>query len=119
LPRPETLRSYDHALPGLAERIVVACEKERDHRHAIEDRHCEIEVKIVEARIYATSWGLWSASALGFLALVVAGVLTALGHPILGAVDLVTFGAISASGAARRRGARNADIVTVEKPQSR
>jgi uncharacterized membrane protein len=123
LPRPVVLRGYDAVLPGLAERIVVSVEKEHAHRRVIEQRRAEIEGRIADAQIYATKFELWRSSLIGVLALVVASVPAALGHPILNGFDLATFlatfGLVSASGTARRRVVQNVDVVRAAKPASR
>jgi uncharacterized membrane protein len=45
LPHPDVLAGYDRVQAGLAERVVRMAEKEQDHRHALDDKFVDAEVK--------------------------------------------------------------------------
>lgn len=45
LPEPSILRDYDTVLPGLADRIVVMAESEKDHRHQMQSRQLELSAR--------------------------------------------------------------------------
>ena len=48
LPPPGQLIEYDHALPGLAERIVRLTEREQEHRHSVVDYAVKRNVRLKE-----------------------------------------------------------------------
>lgn len=45
LPEPSILSDYDKVLPGLADRIVVMAESEKDHRHRMQSRQLELSAR--------------------------------------------------------------------------
>ena len=45
LPEPSILSDYDKVLPGLADRIVVMAESEKDHRHQMQSRQLELSAR--------------------------------------------------------------------------
>lgn len=45
LPEPSILSDYDKVLPGLADRIVVMAESEKDHRHRMQSRRLELSAR--------------------------------------------------------------------------
>ena len=45
LPHPDIMKGYDELVPGAAERILSMTEKEQSHRHELETRMVESEIK--------------------------------------------------------------------------
>ncbi|MCP4115428.1 MAG: DUF2335 domain-containing protein [Desulfobacteraceae bacterium] len=52
IPPPELLAGYDDVVPGAADRIIALAEKETAHRHEMEKKVLDAEVKVIsnEAR---------------------------------------------------------------------
>ena len=52
MPPPEQLRQYNEVLPGAAERMLALVEKQQAHRHAL-------ETKTVDSDVRRTNQGMW------------------------------------------------------------
>lgn len=86
LPAPETLKAYDTVHPGLAERIVRMAEDEATHRRALETRVVEAQVKEVEAVREQIKRGQTFGLTVCLTAIVVGGVVAALGYQLAGGI---------------------------------
>ena len=86
LPPPEQLVSYEHALPGLAERIVKMAENQAAHRQGF-------ETKVIGAEIDRAALGMKFGFTIGIAGLLASILMGWMGHPAsgaaIGAVDLV------------------------------
>jgi uncharacterized membrane protein len=45
LPPPRMLEQYEHVLPGVADRLVKRMEAQSEHRHGLENRKIEADIK--------------------------------------------------------------------------
>lgn len=79
LPDPATLKAYDLALPGLAERIVQSWEAQSNHRMSLEK-------SVIEGDNKRANWGLVSATLISLAVLGVSGVLAMHNHEAVAAV---------------------------------
>ena len=52
MPPPEQLRQYNEVLPGAAERMLALVEKQQAHRHSL-------ETKMVDSDVRRTWMGMW------------------------------------------------------------
>jgi uncharacterized membrane protein len=86
LPSPDTLRHYEMAVPGAAERIIAMAELEQAHRHRMQETSLKNTVDLTRR---GQLFGL--IAAIGFMAL--AGATAIAGYEwaaaIIGSVDLV------------------------------
>lgn len=62
MPPPEHFREYNEVLPGAAERLMALVERQQAHRHAIEG-------KMVDSDVRRTSLGMWMGLTIVVLAL--------------------------------------------------
>jgi uncharacterized membrane protein len=83
LPSPESLASYERAIPGSGERILAMGEREQQHRHKQESR-------LVWADIGLQYLGLLSAVAIAFLGIWLGSNLIQSGHEKGGIALIVT-----------------------------
>ena len=99
LPHPDTLERYEKLIPGSADRLLAAFERQVAHRHNMDHR---------EAR--RLDWGLAAAFLVVTMIITAGAVLIFLGHDWAGAgvigVNIVGLAAVFISGASRRNGRR-------------
>lgn len=100
LPHPDTLERYEKLIPGSAERLLTAFERQVAHRHNLDNR---------EAR--RMDWGLVAAFLVVTMIITAGSILIFLGHDWAGAgmigVNIVGLAAVFISGASRRRGQKS------------
>lgn len=93
LPPPSVLKEYDLAHPGLSERLVVAFEKEGDHRRELEKSYHSLLQTAQQNGYTLASRGQKFAFIVAVLALITSAVLGILGHTlaasIIAAIDIV------------------------------
>jgi uncharacterized membrane protein len=71
LPHPSLLKAYDIVVPGLAERIIVAWEKQTNHR-------INLEQIVITGDNNRANWGLFSATAITITVIVACTILAIL-----------------------------------------
>ncbi len=100
LPDPATLKAYDIALPGLAERIVQGWESQSSHRMSLEK-------SVIEGDNKRANWGLASATLISLAVLGVSGVLAMHDHEtvaaILAGVDMAALAGVFVYGTNSRK----------------
>ena len=96
LPHPDTLERYEKLIPGSADRLLAAFERQVAHRHNMDNR---------EAR--RLDWGLLAAFLVVTMIIAAGSTLIFLGHDWAGAgmigVNIVGLAAVFISGASRRK----------------
>lgn len=96
LPHPGTLERYEKLIPGSAERLLTAFERQVAHRHSLDNR---------ESR--RLDWGLVAAFLAVVMIITAGAILIYLGHDWAGAgmigVNIVGLAAVFISGASRRK----------------
>lgn len=85
-PPPDILAGYQEIHPDFPERIIEFTEKEQTHRHALELRIVESQVKDLEAERTAEKRGQLYAFAICLAAFSCAGVVAFMGSPVSGVV---------------------------------
>ena len=99
LPHPDTLERYEKLIPGSADRLLAAFERQVAHRHSMDKR---------EAR--RLDWGLLAAFLVVTMIIAAGSTLIFLGHDWAGAgmigVNIVGLAAVFISGAQRWKGRR-------------
>jgi len=83
LPHPFIIERYDQVVPGAAERILAAFEKQSAHRQ-------ELEKRVIEADILNERLGLGSAFLLTIFLIVVGTYITTTGYPYVGGIIFST-----------------------------
>ncbi len=59
LPSPEMLRQYDNVLPGMAERLLEAFEKQGDHRRQMDEKSLTMNFRLARVgQVFAFLLGL-------------------------------------------------------------
>lgn len=100
LPDPATLKAYDLALPGLAERIVQSWEAQSSHR-------MRLEKSVIEGDNKRANWGLASATLISLAVLGVSGVLAMHDHEtvaaVLAGVDMAALAGVFVYGTTSRK----------------
>ena len=83
LPHPSILKAYDLVLPGLAERIITAWEKQTDHR-------MRLERTVIDGDNKRANWGLVCATAISIIVVIACVVIATLNKEL----SLAAFGVI-------------------------
>jgi uncharacterized membrane protein len=100
LPPAAQLEQYERTLPGAADRIMTAFEKQVDHRHRMEDRYSK-------AACRDSTTGLWAGFIITLVALAASAVLIYLdktvGGTILGTTSLGSLAGVFVYGSKVKR----------------
>lgn len=100
LPSPQTLKAYNEALPGGAERIFASFEKQSQHR-------MDMEKGVVESQQRQSTRGQHYGLIVALVFIIIAGILAYTGHDtagiILGTVDLVALVTVFIVGKSNQR----------------
>lgn len=87
LPPPETLKAYNDTIPGIGERIIIAFEKQRDHR-------IELETHMLNKNFETARRGQYMGFFISIVGLTVSGVIavysSALAASLIGVASLTS-----------------------------